>query len=599
MASVVLAPALEAQSAAPHAFGWHGTDFLLDGQPLQIRSGEMHYPRVPRAYWKDRMRKMRALGLNALCTYVFWNLHEPRPGEFDFTGDLDLAEYIRTAQAEGLWVLLRPGPFICSEWDFGGLPAWLLASSDLLVRSTDPRFLAAAERYLRRVGQEVSGLQVAKGGPILMVQVENEYGSYGNDKTYLRAIHDMIRAAGFDTQLYTSDGSSKLQLESGTLDDAVAVVNFGDGDDPRREFANLAAFRQNVPRMTGEYWVGWFDHWGEVHHRTPPEHAVKGLEWMLGQGISFSLYMVHGGSSFGYMSGANLGKVYEPIISAYDYDSPLDEAGRPTAKFHAIRAAIGKHLGRELPALPEPVPMMTVPRFELREAAPLASRLPRPFRSARPTTMEALGQSYGYVLYRRNVERAGKGTLVVEGVKDFAVAMQGSRRLGTLDRRRGESRLEVELTAGEPLEILVENMGRANFDHLLVTERKGIAGKVILAGGELLGWDCYPLPIDRPAEWTYTAGAKPSGPALYRGSFAAAQPADTFLDLRGWGKGGVWVNGRCLGRYWKIGPQQTLYLPAPWLHSGENQVIVLDLEEATGPRSLAGLKDPVYETPKG
>ena len=234
----------------------------------------------------------------------------------------------------------------------------------------------------------------------------------------------------------------------------MAVVNFGDDDDPRRQFAGLAAFRQNVPRMTGEYWVGWFDHWGEVHHRTPAEHAAKGLEWMLAQGISFNLYMVHGGTSFGYMSGANLGKVYEPIVSAYDYDSPLDEAGRPTAKFQAIRAVIGKHLGSELPALPQPLPVMTVPRFELRETAPLASRLPRPFHSARPTTMEALGQSYGYVLYRRNVERAGKGTLVVEGVKDFAVVMQGARRLGALDRRRGESRLEVELHAGEPLDIL-------------------------------------------------------------------------------------------------------------------------------------------------
>jgi len=599
MASAAMAQGLRAQGGSAHTFGWHGTDFLLDGQPLEIRSGEMHYPRVPRAYWRDRMRKMRALGLNALCTYVFWNLHEPRPGEFDFTGDLDLAEYIRTAQAEGLWVLLRPGPYICSEWDFGGLPAWLLAPSDLLIRSADARFLAAAERYLRRVGQEVAGLQASKGGPILMVQVENEYGSYGNDKTYLRAIHDMVRAAGFECQLYTSDGSERLQLESGTLEDAVAVVNFGDGDDPRHHFSGLAAFRQNVPRMAGEYWVGWFDHWGEVHHRTPPEHAARGLEWMLAQGISFNLYMVHGGSSFGYMSGANLGKVYEPIVSAYDYDSPLDEAGRPTAKFHAIRAVIARHVKEELPAVPEPLPMMAVPRFPLHESAPLLGRLPRPFHSARPTTMEALGQSYGYVLYRRNVERAGKGTLVVEGVKDYAVAMQGAKRLGTLDRRHGESRLEVELSAGEPLDILVENMGRANFDHLMVTERKGIAGKVILAGGELLGWDCYPMPIDHPADWSYTAGSKAAGPALYRGSFSAAQPADTFLDLRGWGKGMVWVNGRCLGRYWKIGPQQTLYLPASWLRSGENQVIVLDLEEGPEARSLAGLKDPVYETPKG
>jgi beta-galactosidase len=587
-----------AQPAPRHTFGVEGEHFLLDGKPFVIRSGEMHYPRVPREYWRDRMRKMRALGLNTLCTYVFWNLHEPRPGQFDFSGNLDLAECLRLAQQEGLWVLLRPGPYVCSEWDFGGFPAWLLADPNMHVRTTDSKFLAAAERYIRRVGKETASLEIARGGPILAVQVENEYGSFGKDKAYMLAIRKMVVDAGFAGLLYTSDGSGAANLAGGTLDGVLSVINFGDNANLEREFANFARFRTGVPRMNGEYWCGWFDHWGEKHHTTNAQRSAAGVEWMLSRGISFNLYMAHGGTSWGYMSGANTGPRYQPDTSAYDYDSPIDEAGRPTEKFHAMREVIRKHLpsGETLRDPPAAGPATAaVPRFKLKQAAPLAARLPQPRKSDKPLPMEFVGQSYGFILYRTRLARAAKGTLEVTEARDFAVIASNGRTLGTLDRRRGETKVEIDLPAGATLDILVENMGRINFGPRLVDDRKGIAGKVALDGQELTGWEIFPLPLDDAARWPFVD--KPvRGPALYRGSFHLAAPADTFLDMRGWGKGVVFVNGRNAGRYWKIGPQQTLYVPAPWLKRGANEVIVLDLFEG-GARSLEGLKDPVYETP--
>ncbi len=584
------------RAKARHTFDWKDEQFLLDGKPFQIISGSMHYPRVPRACWRDRMRKLRAMGLNTLCTYCFWDLHEPERGRFDFTGNLDVASYIRMAQEEGLWVLLRPGPYICSEWDFGGLPAWLLRAPNVKVRTTDPKFLKPAGEYLGRLGREVAGLQITQGGPIIMVQVENEYGSFGNDHAYMRTIRRLLRDAGLQVTLYTSDGSAAHELEGGTLPGVLSSINFGAGD-ALREFANFAKFRQGVPRMCGEYWVGWFDHWGEQHHEVPFDVGVKGLDWMLAQGISVNLYMAHGGTSFGFMSGANFDKAYQPDISSYDYDSPLDEAGRPTEKFFAFRETIKKYLpaGSQLPRLPTPVAELAIPRFGLGESAALADLLGKPVRAERPQTMEQLGQSFGFVLYRKNIARAGKGKLEINEARDYAVILQGGKRLGTLDRRLGQKSLQVELAAGQPLEILVENLGRTNFGPRMVDDRKGIVGFASWNGQELTGWEQYTLPMDNLERLKFSSGAK-DAPAFYRGTLNLASVGDTFLDMRGWGKGYVWVNGHNLGRYWKIGPQQTLYVPAVWLQAGANTVIVLDLGPG-GERSIEGLKDSVWETP--
>jgi beta-galactosidase len=583
-----------------NSFTWQGENFLLNGQPFVIRSGEMHYPRVPRSAWRDRFRKARAMGLNTITTYVFWNLHEPVPGRFDFTGQLDVAEFVRQAQQEGLYVIARPGPYVCTEWDFGGFPSWLLKTPDMKVRSGDAKFLEAARRYLNEVGKRLAPLEIQRGGPIIMVQVENEYGSFGKDREYMQAIRQMIADAGFKSLLFTSDGPGENLLAGGTLPDVLSVINFGGGwDDVPKQFDSFAKFRRNVPRMTGEFWVGWFDHWGEKHHTVPPEYAAKGVAWMLERGISFNLYMFHGGTTFGFMAGANASKTMpiQPDTSSYDYDSPLDEAGRPTPKFHALREVIKKHLpaGEALPELPAPQPMIEIPRFELKESATLDPLLKNPAKSERPLTFEALGQSYGFVLYHTKIAQPARGTLEFHDLRDYAQVIQGDKVLGTLDRRKGEKTLAVDLLPGD-LYIFVENMGRINFGPRLVDDFKGITEKVTLNGAELNGWQMHSLPFNSVDLARLRFSSKDKNKPFYRGAFNLQETGDTFLDTRGWGKGHVWVNGHHLGRYWKIGPQQTLFVPAEWLRKGKNQVVVLDVEEGRA-RSLQGVKNPVFETP--
>ncbi|MGH9394949.1 MAG: glycoside hydrolase family 35 protein, partial [Terriglobales bacterium] len=519
----------------------------------------------------------RALGLNTVCTYVFWNAHEPRPGEFDFSGNLDLAEYLRSAQREGLRVILRPGPYVCTEWDFGGFPAWLLAPPGMQVRSTDPRFLAAASRYMERVGREIKSLQVNRGGPIVLAQVENEYCSYGHDHAYMAAIRDMMLAAGFEVPLFTADGPSPRLLAAGTLPDLPCAANFGDGDAPAEAFAAMARFRASGPRICGEYWDGWFDHWGERHHTTPPQHAANGVEWMLANQVSCNLYMAHGGTSFGFTAGANFGRAYQPDTTSYDYDAPLDEAGRPTPKFEALRAVYARHLepGEHLPPLPAPMPTIHIPRFELRLRAPLAQLFQHPRHSPAPLPCEALGQAHGLVWYRTQVAAAISGQLAPVELRDYGRAYQNGRELGVFDRSQNHTSVEVELEADAPLDLIVESMGRINFGPKLPDNLTGITERVLLGGRELSDWAMVALPLDDLNGLEFS-DRPVTGPAFYQGGFDLARTGDCFLDMRGCGKGLVWVNGHHLGRYWERGPQQSLYLPGCWLRAGANQVVVFD-----------------------
>ncbi|MDR3719945.1 MAG: beta-galactosidase [Bryobacteraceae bacterium] len=595
-ASTLFAGVLTAQPAQ-HTFAVEGDHFALDGKPFVIRSGEMHYPRVPRQYWHDRMKKMRALGLNTLTTYVFWNLHEPKPGVWDFQGDLDLGAYLKAAQEEGLFVLLRPGPYVCAEWDLGGLPAWLLADEQMKIRSRDPKFLAAAGRYIRKIGEIAAPLQVAKGGPVLMVQVENEYGSYGDDHEYTGAIEKMLRGAGFDGTLYTADGSEDKMFKGGPLPGIPAVINFGASDNPEEQFANFAKFRTGVPKMVGEFWTGWFDHWGEKHHTTDPAKEAKNLEWLLSRGIGVNLYMVHGGTSWGPMAGANFSDRYEPDISSYDYDAPIDEAGRLTPKFYALREVFKRNLpaGETLPEPPEARPVVETPKVAFKLSAPLTGLLGAAVRGEAPLSMESLGQSYGLVLYRHPVAQAVHGTLELNEGRDYALVSQSGKLLGILDRRKKETRLEVSLVAGAPLEILVDAEGRVNFGPRLVDDRKGIVGTVKLNGEELKGWEMFPLPLGDQSKLKFKS-TPAQGPAFYRATFDLKPAGDTFLDLSGWGKGYVWVNGHNLGRYWGVGPQQSLFCPGVWLRATGNQIVVLDLD-ATAARTIQGRTNPVWQTP--
>ena len=595
------APAARAQVTS-HRLTTDSAHFLLDGKPFQIISGEMHYARIPRAYWHDRLRKARAMGLNTISTYVFWNYHEARPGQYDFSGERDVAAFVRAAQAEGLWVILRPGPYVCAEWDLGGYPAWLLADTTLVLRSTDPRFTSAAERWLDRLGRELAPLLATHGGPIIAIQVENEYGSFDHDKSYLRWQLGALRHAGFgDALLYTADGD--VQLPAGTLPELPAVVNFGPGE-ADSAFARLHRFRPAQPLMSGEYWAGWFDQWGRKHAATDAAQQERELAWMLGRGYSVNLYMFHGGTSFGFMNGANgspRAHDYWPQTSSYDYDAALDESGRPTPKYFAFRDIIARHhagAGDSLPAVPDTPAPIAIPAFPLSEAAPLWANLGTAVHAEHPRSMEQVGQSYGYILYRARVAGPAQGTLRIDQVRDYAQVYVNGALAGTLDRRLRQDSLAVTIPReGARLDILVENMGRINFTKALRDERKGITHAVRLNGRELTGWSIFPLPMTSFANLHFDsnpAAPRTAQPAFYRGTFTLADTGDSFLDLRDWGKGTVWVNGHQLGRYWDIGPQQTLYVPGPWLRRGTNEVVVFDLVRPER-RTLIGLDHPIID----
>jgi len=599
--AILSVPAMAATQ--PH-FAVDGAQFRLDGKPFVIRSGEMHYPRVPRAAWRDRLRMAKAMGLNTVTTYAFWSLHEPEPGQWDFTGQNDLRTFIKTAAEEGLNVILRPGPYVCAEVDFGGFPAWLLREPGLRVRSMDARYLAASARYFKRLAQEVGDLQSSRGGPILMLQVENEYGSFGRDHGYMKTVRAQMRTAGLDAPVFTSDGGAARLFEGGTLPDVPAVVNFGGGaDDAKASIEELSAWRPKGIRMAGEYWAGWFDHWGEKHHVQSPEDAARTVDWMLSQGVSFNLYMFHGGTSFGWLAGANYGgtEPYQPDTTSYDYDAALDEAGRPTKKYRLIREVIAKHVKEALPPVPAAPQPQSLPAFALKPAGSLLTGLdklskPRPSRWV--GAMEEFDQNYGYILYRKHLETPAKGKLVLEEMHDQATVMADGRVIGRLDRRKGENSLNVDLPAGAQLDLLVEAMGRIGFGGKLVDDRKGIVRGVKLDKEELEGWTVYTLPLDAAAlKRLPLAEANDSAlPGFWRGSLTLDKPVDTFLDTRGWGKGQVWVNGHHLGRFWHIGPQQTMYVPASWLKAGANEVLVFTTEAPTA-TSMQGLAEPVFDTP--
>jgi beta-galactosidase len=567
--------------------------FLLNGKTYQIISGEMHYARIPHADWRDRLRKARAMGLNTVSTYVFWNLHEPRPGQYDFRGQNDVAEYIRIARQEGLNVILRPGPYVCAEWDLGGYPPWLLADSTMMLRSTQPQFTAAAARWLDRLGRELTPLLASRGGPIIAVQVENEYGSFDRDPAYMAWQRDALRHAGFGgVRLYTADGD--YQLRDGTLPDLPAVVNFGPGE-ADSAFARLARFRPREPLMSGEYWAGWFDQWGGQHARTDAARQAGELDWMLRRGFSVNLYMFHGGTTFGFMNGANVdGGKYHPQTTSYDYDSALDESGRPTPKYFMFRDVIGRHTAGPLPLVPSSDSTVPIAPFALAEIASLWNVLGKPVHVEEPRAMETFGQSYGYILYRTTLHGPSRGVLAVADVRDYAQVYVNGALATTLDRRLGQDTVTISVPAGPArLDILVENGGRVNFTKALRDERKGITRSVTLAGRPVRGWDVFTLPMaTQPAP--DVRGAHVSGPAFYRGEFIVEKPGDTFLDTRGWGKGAVWVNGHALGRFWDIGPQETLYLPGAWLRQGKNVVVVFDLATPAH-ETMAGLAHPVWK----
>lgn len=596
-----------------HDFKIEGGRFVLDGKPVTLICGEMHYPRVPQEYWRDRIRRAKAMGINTISTYVFWNIHERRPGVFDFTGEADLAKFVRTAQEEGMYVVLRPGPYVCAEWDFGGFPYWLQKNKKMVWRSDDADFLAACKRYIDRLGKELAPLTVTNGGPILLVQVENEYGSYSNDRVYLGKLRDMIVEAGFNVPLITCDGGG--QMPNGHLPGTLPTINGVVGEEVIR---TIDRFHPGGPYMVAEFYPAWFDVWGKRHSRRDFKNPAAQLDWMLAHNISVSMYMFHGGTNFAYTNGSNNSYGYEPQPTSYDYDAPLGEYGNITPKYMAFREVIQKHLpeGKTLPDVPAPNPVSTFPVTVLTEVAPLKAAFVHTIESEHPLTMEDADMDFGYIHYATTVKEAAKGWLVLKELRDYAVIMVNGRYVGSLDRRHRQNKLEVNIPAGARLEILVENVGRVNYGADLLKNLKGITEKVTLAGRELTGWEVTPLPLYantpagsknnfyvdykkfRKAFKTVSEGktySEISGPAFHRGTFSLDKKGDVFLDMRGWNKGAVWVNGRSIGKYWNVGPHQTLYVPGPWLKKGKNEIIVFEMENQ-GHHTVAGLPEPILDS---
>ena len=587
--------AFAAPADTTHGLAIEQGQFVLNGKPFRIISGEMHYPRIPREYWRARLKMAKAMGLNTITTYVFWNAHEATPGHYDFSGQNDVAEFIREAQQEGLYVILRPGPYVCSEWEFGGMPAWLL-KDNAQVRSTDPKFTQPAQRWLHRLGQELASLQLNRGGNIIAVQVENEYGSFGHDPSYLQQIRQDIVDSGFDASLlFTSDSAE----QPGSLPDLLKVINFGVGH-AQEKFAKLHTWQAGGPYMAGEYWDGWFDHWGAPHHVIPAQKVATELTWMLQQGYSVNFYMFHGGTSFGWMNGANWDdNSYQPDVTSYDYDSPLDESGRPTPKYDAIRKVIIQTTGATLPPVPATPATQAINGIKLDKSVSLWDALPTPVTSHELLTMEALDQAYGDILYRKRITTAANGELRIDDLHDYAQIYVNGKRVGILDRRLKQDHLTLKLAKGDTLDLLVQNDGRINFSEKMITEHKGILGSVKLQGQPLLDWQIYSLPFTDSNTLHYAQAACKHAPCFYRGTFDAPASgdasADTFLDMAGLGKGFVWLNGHPLGRTWSIGPQRTLYVPGVWLKPHGNQLVVLDLL-VEGQPVLNALKHPILGT---
>jgi beta-galactosidase len=608
----------QAQAQNSHRFALGKTDFLLDGKPFQIISGEMHPARIPREYWRHRIRMAKAMGCNTIAVYIFWNYHETAPGSFDFTtGNKDIAAFIRLCKEEGLWVLLRPGPYVCAEWDWGGLPSYLLKIPDIKVRCRDPRYMSAVTRYVARLSKEVVSLQCDHGGPILMVQVENEYGSYANDREYLAGLHRLWKQQGITVPFYTADGPTNFMLEAGNLDGCAIGLDSGGNDD---DFAAATRRNPNVPAFSSETYPGWLTHWKEKWQHPDTAGILKDVRYLLSHHRSFNLYVIHGGTNFGYTAGANAFTPvqFQPDVTSYDYDAPINEQGRATPKYEALRQLIAHYTDHSLPEPPAPIPVMEIAPIQMEKATSLWDHLPAARHSAQPLPMEYFDQSGGMILYRTKLIGHKSGSLTLTEPHDYALVFLNGKFIDTVFRDGGNWTVKLPKTdVKDPvLDILVEGMGHINFAQYLI-DRKGITDRVTLNGMTLMNWEIYNLPLAAPPVSPVTqppatpaatelaaipaAAQPPSAPAatqspaihaaarppaatptyekalFFKGAFTLDKTADTYFDLSSYKKGVIWVNGHNLGRYWYVGPQQHLYCPASWLKKGANEIVVLDL----------------------
>lgn len=586
------------------------TNFLLNGNKFQIISGEMHYPRIPQAAWRHRFKMARAMGLNTISTYIFWNMHQPEKNIFNFEGNNNIREFIKTAQEEGLFVILRPSPYVCAEWEFGGYPYWLLNEQNLEVRSKNENYLNLYREYIRKIGEQLADLQIHKSenGNIILIQLENEYGSYGADKAYLEINKRIFNEAGFDGVLITCD--PKEAIENGHLPGVLPAIN--GVDDPAEVFSLIKQNNNNKgPFLIAEWYPAWFDNWGYKHQtKSVAEYALK-LDRVLQSGISINMYMFHGGTTTGFRNGANYGltnPTYEPQITSYDYDAPLDEAGNPTAKFFAFREVIRKYLpeGSVLPDVPAKKEALAIQNILFGNEIQLFERLEQfeKYAGAKPLNYEQVGLDYGYLVYKTTIKAQSlkaafdfselNNSIFIEGVRDYVHVYLEGNFIGKLDRRLKEdtikfsamhlnsnSKNKADTDDSLTLVIIAENMGRINFGEELLHNNKGIIGDVKLNGNVLEKWETYKISLDslRDLQDKKQIGFEnlSASPVLFKGSFNLEKVGDTYLDFTEWGKGAVWINGNNIGRYWFIGPQQTLYVPGEFLRVGENEIILFEM----------------------
>ncbi len=584
--------------------------FLLDGKPFVVKAAEIHYPRIPRPYWEQRIKMCKALGMNTICIYIFWNIHEQREGVFDFSGQNDVAEFCRLAKKNGMYVIVRPGPYVCAEWEMGGLPWWLLKKKDIRLREQDPYFMACVDRFEQKVAEQLAPLTIGRGGPIIMVQVENEYGSYGEDKAYIAQIRDTLRKYWDAPSAKQQSNSQPITLfqcdwnsnfEKNGLDDLTWTMNFGTGANIDDQFRRLRELRPDAPLMCSEFWSGWFDKWGARHETRPAADMVAGIDEMLSKGISFSLYMTHGGTSFGHWAGAN-SPGFAPDVTSYDYDAPINEYGEPTEKYWLLRKTLQKYSDGKLPNVPaKAAGIISLPRITLGNVAPICMGVDSTAESREPLTFEDMNMGYGSMIYDTELPEIVAGsTLHLDG-HDFVQVFVNGKFIGKIDRVKNERSLPLPATRkGDTLTLLVEGMGRINFGRA-IKDFKGIVGDVTLTAdvdGDELTWnlkdwrmrsiaDDYATAhraMTTPRKDIVLACDPPSNIGYYRATFTLRKTGDTFLNMETWGKGQVYVNGHALGRFWSIGPQQTLYCPGCWLKKGQNEIVVLD---------VVGPKEPV------
>ncbi len=564
-------------------------DFLLDGKPFQIISGEMHPARIPAEYWLHRIRMAKAMGCNTIAVYIFWNYHESAPGQFDFKSEnRDVAEFIRLCQQEDMWVLLRPGPYVCAEWDFGGIPSYLLKVPDIKVRCMDPRYMSAAKAYISRLAKEIKSLQCTKGGPVLMVQIENEYGSYGNDKQYLEELRKTWIAAGIDVPFYTADGPTPYMLEAGNIDGAAIGMDSGSNEG---DFAQAEKRNPDVPAFSSETYTGWLTHWGEDFAKPDTIELKREVEFLLKNKKSFNYYVIHGGTNFGYTAGANAPSPtgYQPDITSYDYDAPINEQGLPTPKYFMLRRLIQQYTHQALPDVPPPISAIEIPAFPMHAVNTFWNQLPEPIHSPQPQPMEMYDQGQGYILYRTRLIGHKSGKLTITEPHDYAMVFVNGHFIDTVYRDGGKWSVDLPAPkAGDhadpnpTLDILVEGMGHINYGQYMI-DRKGITDRVTLNGMTLMNWEIFLMPMDAGFVQRAVASENISmidrPGTFFKGEFMLPATGDTYFDLQAYSKGVVFVNGHNLGRYWNRGPQHRLYCPASWLREGKNEIVLFDLHQ--------------------